>query len=212
MDPESVRSKIPGMIDASQTAAGPAHPSSRSSPSKPCCGRGGVGDWLVPLVGVCVVARLHRTNYAALHDAALREHQFRITTWVVALLVWPWVWCRVATQCHPSAVVGLLWPYGVMAVDVWSGGGDRHGGVEADAMVIEPQHVLSMCFACSGIVSAASNRRHMSLFMWPIVALLVTATAEPRGGLRRYYHVVRTVVTALCGGLLITGLLFRTHI
>lgn len=163
----------------------------------------------VPLLGACVAYAAHRKSMRRLQDPVMQRAQFRTTTWTLALLAWPWMWRRlVLRECHASALVGLAWPYAVMLIDARAGD-DLRSRSDAESVLIEPQHILSMCFACSGIVAAASDRRHMSLFMWPIVALLITSTAEPRGSARHSYNAIRTVVSALCGGLLLTGLLFR---
>ena len=183
-------------------------PSTRSTPH----------DAASLLAFVVVLSTYARTS-RRVQDPLLRASYFRSAVWCASLSLWPLLWNRLASGCRPPILVGLAWPYAVMAMDVLGSGlrpptSEREGSQlssssSPSSVQIEPHHVLSMCFACSGIVSAANNRRHMSVFLIPIVVILVVSTAEPKGPYRDEYDAMRTVVTALCGGMLITGVMYQ---
>jgi len=138
----------------------------------------------------------------------------RSDAWCATLALWPLVWFVAAFRCQTTALVGLLWPYGAMACDVWLARAATEGTEDTQdaGVALDAGTVTSLSFALLGVLGASDDPWHKRLFVAPVVLFVATVLPQPRGAgvaqVETIRHAQRAIM-ACATGMVLTGVLYK---
>lgn len=138
-----------------------------------------------------------------------RHRMIRITTWSIAMSVWPVVWYSVATPdgCPHCSRVGLLWPYFLMSVEAL-------GNMSADngSFKIDPGPLTSVTFAIASMLGAIHDPIRARFFMAPILInllfLLPTPTHVGTDDQNVIVNTIREILIVISIALVVSGIVY----
>ena len=168
-----------------------------------------VRDFFAAAVGLAAVARLRATTRDVRLAPGLRADANRATAWALTLTVWPLVWNALADEAAPAAKVGFLWPFVVLAGDLY-GATARVEKARAPTR-LEQGTVCSLAMWLCGMasMSGAKTPAHQRLFVLPLLAYVVLVVPSSGDESVTLVAPLQHATSACITGLLIAGVLYR---
>lgn len=171
---------------------------------------------LVSLMGCIVCMLVISSAYQKDTTPRVRARISAVTVWFLGIAAWPFIWASFVNKRRnePHALVGLLWPIIILAIDIRALNYTTYEvNTQSNRSVItmDANAMCSLTFAVSGLLGAQKDSCCRDMFLYAIIGCIAFVLPAPHTNNNNTENVViesiQKTMLAYATGLLLTGIM-----